>query len=33
MIRLDNPKRATELLLAYINYANLTAQNVLYADL
>ena len=32
MIRLDNPKRATELLLAYINYANLTAQNVLYAD-
>ena len=32
MIRLDNPKRATELLLAYINYANVTARNMLYAD-
>lgn len=32
MITLDNPKQATELLLAYINYANLAARNVLYSD-
>lgn len=32
LLTLDNPKRAVELLLMYINYANLSARNVLYSD-
>ena len=33
LLTLDNPKQATELLTAFVSYANLTTKTVLYSDI